>query len=52
MVVEAQLGLSSLLVVVSLVAVDSVFIVPSCLYLWRAQLDNCELCLDSLESDT
>ena len=26
---------------------SSVVVVPSCLYLWRAQLDNCELLLDS-----
>lgn len=27
-------------------------VVPSCLYLWRQQLDNCELNLDSWVSDT
>ena len=26
---------------------SSVVVVSSCLYLWRAQLDNCELLLDS-----
>lgn len=41
MVAEALLGLFC-----EVSRVASV-VVPSCLYLWREQLDNCELLLDS-----